>query len=109
MHESYLPSQYLHTESQNLPVSICVIYIGKIMVFLRFHCDAVYGPRQRPDMGISKFVQAILRSGDIVYGDGTQTRDFTYIDDVVQANLLASTSSVRCCFKYRENQISVND
>jgi len=51
----------------------------------------VYGPRQRPDMGIHKFVKAVLNGDEIeVYGDGTQTRDFTFVDDIVQANVLAS-------------------
>lgn len=55
----------------------------------------VYGPRQRPDMGINKFVNAVLKDDAItIYGDGHQTRDFTYIDDAVEANILAATSGV---------------
>jgi UDP-glucose 4-epimerase len=51
----------------------------------------VYGPRQRPDMAIHKFVTAILNNEEItVFGDGTQTRDFTYVDDAVEANFLAA-------------------
>ena len=48
----------------------------------------VYGPRMRPNMAISNFVTRCL-DGDppIIYGDGEQTRDFTYIDDIVEANL----------------------
>ena len=50
----------------------------------------VYGPRQRPDMAIQRFLSACLRGEPVtVYGDGTQTRDFTFIDDVVEAHLLA--------------------
>ena len=47
----------------------------------------VYGPRMRPNMAISNFVSRCL-NGDspIVYGDGMQTRDFTYIEDIVDAN-----------------------
>ena len=56
----------------------------------------VYGPRMRPNMAISNFVSRCL-NGDppVVYGDGTQTRDFTYIDDVVDANraLLSSDAA----------------
>jgi len=49
----------------------------------------VYGPRQRPDMAFYKFIRAILKGEEIIiYGDGRQTRDFTYIDDAVKANLL---------------------
>ncbi len=52
----------------------------------------VYGPRQRPDMGFHKFLRATLTGEPIVvYGDGEQTRDFTYVDDAVDANLLAAT------------------
>lgn len=55
----------------------------------------VYGPRQRPDMGINKFVHAILNEAPItIYGDGRQTRDFTYIDDVVEANIISAQSHV---------------
>ena len=55
----------------------------------------VYGPRQRPDMAIHKFVKAILNDETItVYGDGMQTRDFTYVDDVVEANILAAATKI---------------
>ncbi|MHC3437903.1 NAD-dependent epimerase/dehydratase family protein [Natrialbaceae archaeon A-gly3] len=48
----------------------------------------VYGPRMRPNMAISNFVSRCYNDEPpVVYGDGTQTRDFTYIDDVVEANL----------------------
>jgi nucleoside-diphosphate-sugar epimerase len=50
----------------------------------------VYGPRQRPDMGFHRFWAAIERGEPVVvYGDGEQTRDFTYISDAVEANVLA--------------------
>jgi nucleoside-diphosphate-sugar epimerase len=46
----------------------------------------VYGPRQRPDMAFSRFFQALQRREEItIFGDGRQTRDFTYVDDVVAA------------------------
>ena len=58
---------------------------GLPTVSLRYF--TVYGPRMRPNMAISNFVSRCMR-GDPpqVYGDGEQTRDFTYIDDVVDAN-----------------------
>ncbi|MEO2170043.1 MAG: NAD-dependent epimerase/dehydratase family protein [bacterium] len=50
----------------------------------------VYGPRQRPDMAFHKFLRAQLTGGAItLYDDGEQTRDFTFVADVVRANLLA--------------------
>jgi UDP-glucose 4-epimerase len=50
----------------------------------------VYGPRQRPDMAFHKFCKAMLRGDEIpVYGDGRQSRDFTYIDDAIEANVRA--------------------
>ena len=48
----------------------------------------VYGPRMRPNMAISNFVSRCLNGEPpIIYGDGEQTRDFTFIDDIVDANL----------------------
>lgn len=53
----------------------------------------VYGPRQRPDMAIHKFVSAIISGNTIdIYGDGKQSRDFTFINDVVDALILAAQS-----------------
>jgi UDP-glucose 4-epimerase len=61
---------------------------GLDTVSLRFF--TVYGPRQRPDMAFHKFITAMLEGREIVlYGDGTQTRDFTYVDDVVGGLVLA--------------------
>jgi len=48
----------------------------------------VYGPRMRPNMAITNFVSRCLQGKPpVIYGDGEQTRDFTYIDDIVEANL----------------------
>ena len=53
----------------------------------------VYGPRQRPDMAFHKFIKALLTNDTIhIYGDGEQTRDFTFYSDAVQANIAAMTS-----------------
>lgn len=55
----------------------------------------VYGPRQRPDMAIYNFVKAIFNGEKLsVFGDGSQTRDFTYIDDVIEGTLLAADSNI---------------
>jgi nucleoside-diphosphate-sugar epimerase len=69
--------------------NLCLLYhsnYGVPSISLRFF--TVYGPGQRPDMAFHKFFKAIARGTEIpVYGDGNQTRDFTYIDDVIDANL----------------------
>ncbi|NES65620.1 MAG: NAD-dependent epimerase/dehydratase family protein [Okeania sp. SIO2D1] len=63
---------------------------GVPCVYLRYF--TVYGPRQRPDMAFHKFFKWILQDEPIsIYGDGQQTRDFTFVSDAVVANLLAGT------------------
>lgn len=62
----------------------------------------VYGARQRPDATyaavIPLFVDALLRGRDpVVHGDGLQSRDFTYIGDVVEANLAAARAPAERC------------
>ena len=73
---------------------LCYLYYvnhGVPTVSLRYF--TVYGPRQRPDMGFHKFIRAALRGEElVVFGDGEQTRDFTYISDAVAANILAAES-----------------
>ena len=60
---------------------------GVPVVSLRYF--TVYGPRQRPDMAFHKFIRAMLKGEEItIYGDGDQTRDFTYIEDAVNSNIL---------------------
>jgi UDP-glucose 4-epimerase len=55
----------------------------------------VYGPRQRPDMGFHRFLTAALNGEPItVYGDGEQTRDFTYVGDAVAATIAAGERGV---------------
>jgi UDP-glucose 4-epimerase len=54
----------------------------------------VYGPRQRPDMAFRRFLEAARRGEPwTVFGDGEQTRDFTFVDDAIRANLLAADDS----------------
>lgn len=59
-------------------------HIYKMDIFcLRFF--TVYGPRQRPDLAINKFTRAILSDNEItIYGDGTTSRDYTHINDIIQ-------------------------
>jgi len=71
--------------------NLCLLYArghGLPVVCLRYF--TVYGPRQRPDMAFHRFLRAAATGAEVdVYGNGTQTRDFTYIDDAVAANLAA--------------------
>jgi nucleoside-diphosphate-sugar epimerase len=55
----------------------------------------VFGERQRPDMAFHRFIRAILTGQPItLYGDGEQSRDFTYVGDIVDANLAAMGSDI---------------
>ena len=72
---------------------LCHLYYvnyGVPAVSMRYF--TVYGPRQRPDMGFHKFLLAAIRNEPIpVFGDGRQTRDFTFVSDAVAATVRAST------------------
>ncbi|MFN6018734.1 MAG: SDR family NAD(P)-dependent oxidoreductase [Verrucomicrobiota bacterium] len=61
-------------------------------ICLRFF--TVYGPRQRPDLAISKFTRNIMAGEPIdQYGDGSTARDYTYIDDIIQGVMAAGRYS----------------
>ena len=52
------------------------------VIMLRFF--TVYGPKQRPDLAINKFTRLMINDEEIpMFGDGTTSRDYTYIDDIV--------------------------
>lgn len=72
---------------------LCKLYYENFRlptVSLRYF--TVYGPRQRPDMAFHCFCKALIEHRPVyIYGDGEQSRDFTYISDVVEANILAAT------------------
>jgi UDP-glucose 4-epimerase len=62
---------------------------GVPTVSLRYF--TVYGPRQRPDMAFQRFLTAARDGTPItLYGDGEQTRDFTFVSDIVAANMAAA-------------------
>lgn len=108
----YASSSSVYGEVEELPVSeranphpvspygvsklaaehLCNLYhynYGVPVVSLRYF--TVYGPGQRPDMAFNIFIRSILGGKPVlVYGDGEQTRDFTYISDAVDANLAAA-------------------
>jgi len=55
----------------------------------------VYGPRQRPDMAFHRFIRAAIRDEELsLYGDGEQTRDFTFVGDAVTATIAAAERGV---------------
>ena len=71
--------------------NLCQLYWKSHQVpALSLRYFSVYGPRQRPGMAFHRVIEAILKDKEIeVYGDGNQTRDFTYVDDVVNATISA--------------------
>lgn len=71
---------------------LCQLYYQNFEVpFTALRYFTVYGPRQRPDMAFHKFFKAVIADEAIpIYGDGQQTRDFTFISDAVAANLAAA-------------------
>ena len=75
---------------------LCALYhvnYGVPAVSLRYF--TVYGPRQRPDMAFHRFLRAIILDQPItLFGDGEQTRDFTYVHDAVTAAVAAATVGV---------------
>jgi UDP-glucuronate 4-epimerase len=112
----FASSSSIYGDAQTLPVSeaslprprspygvtklaaehLCGLYareFGIPTISLRYF--TVYGPRQRPDMAISRFIHA-LRAGEeiVVHGDGEQSRDFTFVADVVRANLSAALATL---------------
>ena len=75
---------------------LCQLYhvnYGVPAVSLRYF--TVYGPRQRPDMGFHRFLRAAIKGDPLtLYGDGEQTRDFTYVSDIVAATTAAASRGV---------------
>lgn len=71
---------------------LCLAYgrsYGVPVMAMRYF--TVYGPRQRPDMAFNRFIQSLLQGNEItIYGDGRQSRDFTYVSDAVEATLQAA-------------------
>ena len=80
-------SPYAATKKSN-EVMAHVYYklYGFNVLVLRFF--TVYGPKQRPDLAISKFTRLMLNNEEVpIYGDGKNSRDYTYIDDIVDGVL----------------------
>jgi UDP-glucose 4-epimerase len=99
----YLPLDEMHPTNPISPYGIsklcaekyCKLYsklYHKDIVMLRYF--TVYGPRQRPDMAIHKFTRLIVQGKPPqIYGNGLQSRDFTYVDDIVRGTILAAENN----------------
>src|SRR6056297_2709797 len=77
--------------------NLCYLYYKNFnvpTVSLRYF--TVFGERQRPDMAFHIFIKAILEYKKLtIFGDGKQSRNFTHVDDIVKANILAAESDVK--------------
>lgn len=109
--EAPLPTSELHPPAPKSPYAVsklagehyCRVYAslyGLETVVLRYF--NVYGPRQRPDSPyaavIPLFIAALAEGrGPVIEGDGLQSRDFTYVGDVVEANLRAAAAPADRC------------
>jgi len=82
---------------------------GMNAVSLRYF--TVYGPAGRPDMSVFRFIRNIVEGKPItVYGDGTQRRDFTYVDDIARGTVAAlSTSGYKTINLGYGNPVALND
>ncbi len=71
---------------------LCGVYAARGVHAIALRYFTVYGPRQRPDMAMHRLIEAAINGSVFpMHGDGEQVRDFTYVADVVDANLLAAT------------------
>jgi UDP-glucuronate 4-epimerase len=91
-HESVIPAPYSPYGMTKLSGEhLCRVYHGNYgvdVVILRYF--SVYGPRQRPDMAFNIFCRSAIAGRPLeIYGDGRQTRDFTFVGDIVAATRAA--------------------
>jgi len=117
--ESCLPVQEKHPlkpispygESKRQAEDICIKSFkdyGRKTTILRFY--TVYGPRQRPDEAITKFIRLAQAKKPIpIYGDGTKERDFTFVSDIVNGTILAAEKGNGVYNLGTGKPISVND
>lgn len=115
----YLPFDENHPNQPTSPYGVsklmaehyCRVFneiYGLKSVSLRYF--TVYGPRMRPDLAISVFIKNALKNVPIyIFGDGKKTRDFTYIDDIVKANLIAMKTADGVYNIGSGNAISIKD
>ena len=95
----YAISPYAATKKANEVMTHVYHELYKMnVIMLRFF--TVYGPRQRPDLAISKFTKLMLNSESIpMFGDGSTSRDYTYVDDIIDG--------IKKSIKYVENNKDV--
>jgi UDP-glucose 4-epimerase len=83
--------------AETLALQLCPRW-GVDIVVLRY--SNVFGPRQQFTpyaAAITNFFNLLIKKDQpVIFGDGTQTRDFTYVDDVVNANLIAIENEIKC-------------
>jgi len=115
----YLPFDENHPNNPRSPYGVsklaaeyyCNVFTelyGIKTVNLRYF--TVYGPRMRPDLAISIFTRSALANEPIeIFGDGSKTRDFTYIDDIVSANMALMEKGEGTYNIGAGNRISVNE
>lgn len=115
----YLPFDENHPNNPISPYGVsklmaehyCEVFrdiYGLKTVSLRYF--TVYGPKMRPDLAISIFVKNALNNTPIsIFGDGNKTRDFTYIDDIVKANLISMRTGTGIYNIGCGNRISIKD
>lgn len=99
-HTTPLNSRLPYAVVKNAGEAFCRSYHQEFgLEFTIFRFFNTYGPKQSPDFVVSKFIDAALNNRDItIYGDGSQTRTFCYINDNVEA-----------CINAMENDLFVND
>jgi nucleoside-diphosphate-sugar epimerase len=86
-------SPYADAKAEMERLTARAVRHGLPAVVLRFF--SVYGPRQRPDMAFHRFIEAGLRGRPLpVLGDGSQSRAFTHVSDVVAATVAAATTEL---------------
>ncbi len=115
----YLPFDEAHPNQPVSPYGVSKLLVehycrvfeelyGLKSVSLRYF--TVYGPRMRPDLAINIFTKAALKNEPItIFGDGKKTRDFTYVDDIVRANLVCMEKGSGVYNIGAGNSISIND
>jgi nucleoside-diphosphate-sugar epimerase len=112
MKETSLPKPYSPYGVTKLAgEQMCDLYqynFGVPVVSLRYF--TIYGPRQRPDMAFNRFFRLALSNQPIsLYGDGEQTRNFTFVHDVIEANILAMSEGVLGTFNVSgDSRVTLN-